>query len=113
MRAITCVFIVSLAVPGIALAAGDASTRVTARQGSAGTGHFNGWIDADNARHPGSPVAFGCRGAWEWDGLEFDLLLATAPLNYSALWWDAVPCVFAGDDGDARYRPRRAYNTGP
>ena len=43
--------------------------------------------------------------------LEFELPLAMAPLNYSALWWNAVPCVFAGDDGDAWHDARRAYNT--
>ncbi len=57
--------------------------------------------------------ALACHGEWEWGGLEYDLLLATAPLNYSTLWWDAVPCVFEGDDGDALHGARRAYNTVP
>jgi len=104
---------VSLTAPGIALAAGRAAALASVPPTSAGTSAFKGWIGTENPRYHGPRDGFGCHGPWEWDGLEYDLLLASAPLNHSALWWDALPCVFAGDDQDAWQGARRAYNALP
>jgi len=70
MRAITCILIVSLAAPGIALAAGDVATRTTGPQGSAGTGHFSGWIDATMLAIPARLLHFGVGARGRGTGLK-------------------------------------------
>jgi hypothetical protein len=46
---------------------------------------------------------------WRWDGLEYDLFWGTAPFNYPALWWDAVPYHFADDNYYAWHAGAQAY----
>jgi hypothetical protein len=107
MRSIACAWVISLAATGIALSASGGTSQSGAPH--AISGPIEGRISAYGARYHGRWRIYDYLDPWGLDGLEYDLFLAAAPLNFSALRWDAVPYYFADENYYAWHAGAQAY----
>jgi hypothetical protein len=107
MRRIPYSWLISLAVPGIALSASGGTPESSVSH--AIFGQIEGRISAFGARYHDLRRIHDYLDPWRWDGPAYYLFLATAPLNYPALWWDVLPYYFADENYYAWHAGSRAY----
>jgi hypothetical protein len=107
MRSIPYACLISLAVPGIALSASGNTRPSSAWQ--AISSQIEGRMSAFGARYHDRRRIYDYLDPWRWDGPEYYLFLATAPLNEPALWWDALPYYFTDENYYAWHAGARAY----
>jgi hypothetical protein len=102
LQSIAIALLVTLAAPGIALAAPSGGGHGGGGHGGGGrafSGHFGGRTGAYGGGYRGWRGGYGYYGGWGWGGLGYGLFFAALPLYYSTLWWNDVPYYYA----DANY----------
>jgi hypothetical protein len=106
MQSIAYAWLISLAVPGIALSASGGTLECSLSH--AISGQIESRISTFGARYRDRHRIYDYLDPWRWDGPEY-LFLATAPLNYPALRWDALPYYFADENYYAWHAGARYY----
>ena len=111
MRSIACTWMISVAGPAIAMSATDGTSHSIAPQAASDQfeGRISGYGAASGARYHGRGGTYDYLSPWRWDGLDYDLFWDTAPFDYPALWWDAVPYHFADENYYAWHAGALAY----